>query len=68
MTTFIIVLLLGGSLGYIVAALMQTASAEDGLFLDELNMFDDEEIHENCTVQVWKNTKTGETSVGWWQN
>lgn len=69
MTTFIVGLLVGGAMGYVTAALMQTASAEDDkCLLDELNMFDDEEIHENCTVQVWKNTATGETSIGWWQN
>lgn len=31
-------------------------------------IFDQEEIHENCTVQVWKNSVTGECSVGWWEN
>lgn len=31
-------------------------------------IFDCEERHENCTVQVLKNTITGEISVGWWQN
>lgn len=30
--------------------------------------FDVEEIHPNCTVQVWKNSVTGEESVGWWEN
>ena len=69
MTTFIVGLLVGGAVGYITAALMTTASAEDDkCLLDEINMFDDEEIHENCTVQIWKNTATGETSIGWWQN
>ena len=69
MTTFIVGLLVGGAVGYITAALMQTASAEDDkTLLDEINMFDDEEIYTDCTVQVWKNTATGETSVGWWQN
>lgn len=69
MTTFIVGLLVGGAVGYITAALMQTASAEDDkCLLDEINMFDDEEIHTGCTVQVWKNTATGETSIGWWQN
>ena len=69
MTTFIVGLLVGGAVGYITAALMITASAEDDkCLLDEINMFDDEEIHENCTVQIWKNTATGETSIGWWQN
>lgn len=30
------------------------------------NLFDQEEIIENCTVQILTNTVTGETSVGWW--
>lgn len=34
----------------------------------EINLFDQEEIHTNCTVQVWRNSKTGEESVGWWEN
>ena len=32
------------------------------------NLFDKEEIIENCTVQIWSNSHTGETSVGWWRN
>ena len=34
----------------------------------ETNIFDQEEIHENCTVQLLKNSITGEVSVGWWDN
>lgn len=34
----------------------------------ETNFYDKEEIHENCTVQVLTNTKTGDVSIGWWQN
>ena len=34
----------------------------------ETNIYDKEEIHENCTVQILKNSVTGETSVGWWEN
>ena len=34
----------------------------------ELNIFDREEIHENCTVQILENTITGEISIGWWEN
>ena len=34
----------------------------------DLNMFDEEEIHPNCTVQVLRNSMTGEYSVGWWDN
>lgn len=31
-------------------------------------LFDKEELYPNCTVQIWKNTKTGEYSLGWWEN
>lgn len=34
----------------------------------QTNIFDQEEIHENCTVQVLTNSMTGEVSVGWWEN
>ena len=34
----------------------------------ETNIFDEEEIHENCTVQILRNSITGETSVGWYEN
>ena len=34
----------------------------------EINVFDEEEIHENCTVQVLRNSVTGVCSVGWWEN
>ena len=37
----------------------------DGL---EMNVFDIEEIHPNCTVVIWRNSVTGEDSVGWWEN
>lgn len=30
--------------------------------------YDIEEIHHDCTVQIWKNSKTGATSIGWWDN
>ena len=33
----------------------------------EAFFYDKEEIHENCTVQVLTNTKTGDVSVGWWK-
>ena len=32
------------------------------------NLFDIEEIYENCTVQILKNSITGEISIGWWEN
>lgn len=34
----------------------------------ETNIFDEEETIPNCTVQILRNTKTGEESVGWWRN
>ena len=64
---FLAGLLSGGAVGFFAAALLQTASDEDDMMLDSIGVYNEEEIHENCTVQVWRNTVTGETSVGWWQ-
>lgn len=33
----------------------------------ETNIYDQEEIHHGCTVQVLRNSVTGEVSVGWWK-
>lgn len=33
----------------------------------EIPIYDREEIHHNCTVQVLRNSFTGQTSVGWWK-
>ena len=33
----------------------------------EIEVFDIEEIYEGCTVQVLRNSKTGEVSIGWWE-
>ena len=30
--------------------------------------FDLIETHLNCTVEVWRNTRTGEVSVGWYKS
>ena len=32
------------------------------------NEFDECERHENCTVEIWRNSKTGEVSIGWYEN
>lgn len=32
----------------------------------ETNIFDIEEVHHNCTVQIQRNSVTGEQSIGWW--
>ena len=34
----------------------------------EINLYDEEETHTNCTVQISRNSITGETSIGWWEN
>lgn len=34
----------------------------------EVFIYDEEEIHENCTVQILKNSVTVEISIGWWEN
>lgn len=34
----------------------------------EMNLYDEEEIHPNCTVQILRNSVTGEESIGWWDN
>lgn len=36
--------------------------------INSIAIFDEEEIHENCTVQVLRNSATGEVSIGWWPN
>ena len=64
---FALGLFIGGAVGFVTAALLQTASDEDDMMVDSIGVYNEEEIHENCVVQVWKNTVTGETSVGWWQ-
>jgi hypothetical protein len=34
----------------------------------QMNLFDEEILHPNCTVQELRNTETGEASFGWWEN
>lgn len=34
----------------------------------DVPFFDKEEVYEDCTVQILRNTITGEQSVGWWPN
>ena len=33
----------------------------------ELNLYDQCDVIEGCTVEILTNTLTGETSVGWWR-
>lgn len=37
----------------------------DGELVD---FYDEEEIIENCTVQILRNSVTGKQSIGWWRN
>ncbi len=66
MIGFIVGCLVGGAVGFVTAAVLSVGSEEDD-YITDMNVYDDEEIHNNCTVQVWKNSATGQTSVGWWQ-
>lgn len=34
----------------------------------EINVFDECEIHTDCTVEIWRNSVTGQVSIGWWEN
>lgn len=44
-------------------------AAETGEAADlVINIFDEREIIENCTVEIWHNSITDEYSIGWWKN
>ncbi len=47
--------------------LMNAAAAELEREAVDIPIFDREEIYRGCTVQVLRNSYTGETSVGWWK-
>ena len=34
----------------------------------ETALFDQEEVHTDCTVIIWRNSVTGEESIGWYEN
>ncbi len=40
----------------------------DDITLDSVSIFDEEEIYTNCTVQILRNSVTGDVSIGWWKN
>ena len=51
----------------LTSLMMAAAEAVDGFIHPETSgLYDLEELHENVTVQVWKNSITGEVSVGWY--
>lgn len=31
-------------------------------------IYDEVETYPNCTVEIWRNSVTGDVSVGWWPN
>ena len=33
----------------------------------ETNIYDQEEIHHGCAVQILRNSVTGDVSIGWWK-
>lgn len=41
---------------------------DDSIILNSVSIYDEEEIHTNCTVQILRNSVTGDVSVGWWPN
>ena len=41
---------------------------EEDEFFDATGYYDEVEEIPNCTVQILRNSATGETSVGWWRN
>lgn len=38
------------------------------IHIDSMSVFDEVEEHSDCTVQILKNSVTGEISVGWTEN
>lgn len=41
---------------------------EEDIKVEDMDIYDEEEIYPNCTVQVLRNSVTGKISVGWWRN
>lgn len=44
--------------------------SDDGIIAVDtvIEYYDTEERYENCTVQILRNSHTGEESIGWWEN
>lgn len=42
-------------------------AADEIEFRVDIPIYDQEEIHHGCTVQVLTSSVTGESSVGWWK-
>jgi len=58
----------------VISLVIKLAAEEDNKpehrtnYAIDTNLFDEEEIYDNCTVQVLHNSVTDEYSVGWWNN
>lgn len=47
---------------------MVTPKDWNDLPIVETNLYDKRTVVKNATVEILENTKTGETSIGWWKN
>ena len=45
---------------------LMPSSPDDGAEI-ETSIYDECERHENCVVEIWRNSVTGEVSIGWWE-
>ena len=57
----------GGVCGYLIKFVPYKVTEQE-IVCDETNLFTKEEVYHDCTVEVWMNEHTGETSVGWYKN
>lgn len=56
------------TLGHVIEDIQAMKNINPEQVRVECNIYDQEHIYRDCTVQILENTKTGEISVGWWQN
>lgn len=45
-----------------------TSATDPYIEVTGVAIYDEEEIHPNCTVQILRNSVTGDISIGWWDN
>lgn len=50
------------------ADVIEKLSSSDSPVDVSMSLYDEVEVHTNCTVQIWKNSVTGDVSVGWFEN
>lgn len=48
--------------------LLESPEDYDKIQIVETNMYDKKTVVKNATVEILENTKTGETSIGWYEN